>query len=209
MRARECGLIKWTLVLSASAFLWPCQAEGKWKQVESKSGITVYERWVELSDHRLVRERKGEMLIISSVDRVLNTLSDPSKSKLWMENVQQSYLLGSPNNNIWYSYTSFSLPWPFENRDMVAVSRLKHHGERAATIEITSTESKLAPRGNAKRISDYKAVWNIVDKGEGKVFLSFSTISYVPPEFPRIVHDPVVRNVFLRNLMKLKLILSI
>jgi len=183
-------------------------ATENWKQTDSKSGVTVYERWVPVSTDLSVKERKGEMVISGTLKSVISTLSDPVKTKLWMENVSDAYLVSQKSDELWYSYTYFSLPWPFENRDMVAVSKLKYSsGGTSATIEIVSRENVLPVKENAKRLHNYKATWEIVDKGKGDIYISFSAISYTAPEYPRFIQDPVLRGTFLRNLINLKTIL--
>ncbi len=175
-----------------------------WKEVESKSGITIYERWVKVRSDLTVKERKGEMTIQGNLNSVVDLLSDPSKVKLWMENVSEAYLVKKESEKEWASYTYFSLPWPFENRDMVSVSKLDFNNPASATIEMISKENALPTKKNVKRLANYKATWKIADLGNGHIFISFSTISYTSPEYPRFIQDPIVRKVFMRNLLKLK-----
>ena len=175
-----------------------------WKEVKSESGVTIYERWVKISGALTVKERKGEMTINGSMNSVVNLLCDPSNSKQWMENVSVAYLIKKESEREWASYTYFSLPWPFENRDMVAVSLLNYSGSTSATIEMISRENELPVKKNVKRLSDYKATWKITDLGNGRIFISLSAISFTSPEFPRFIQDPVVRGVFMRNMLKLK-----
>ncbi len=197
------------IALALALLLQPGVSFAMWKEVGSQDGIHIYERWIELPDYGRIRERKGEMLLKSTPALALMTLRDPARNRSWMDQVQQCYVLGKPQQDSWYAYTSFSLPWPFENREMVTLSRLKYVDDRTAIIEINSARYPGLPSTGFKRVEGYNAVWRIEDKGNNQVLLSLTTRSYVPPEFPRIVHDPVIRNVLLRNLLRLKLILSI
>ena len=183
------------------------RATESWKEVESESGVTIYERWVKVSGDLAVKERKGEMIIKGTMSAVINTLNDPSKNKLWMENVSDAFLVKKESDREWSSYTYFALPWPFESRDMVAFSRLNYCGQTCATIEMISRENDLPVKQNVKRLTDYKATWTITDLGNGRIFISLSAISLTTPEFPRFLQDPVVRGVFMRNMLKLKGIL--
>ncbi|MEI6749802.1 MAG: hypothetical protein WCM93_11640 [Bacteroidota bacterium] len=179
-----------------------------WKKVESESGITIYERWVKVSNDLTVRERKGEMIIKGTMSSVINTLNDPSKTKLWMENVSDAYLVNKESDMVWSSYTYFSLPWPFENRDMVSVSKLNYCDPASVTIEMISKENSLPLKKNVKRMANYKATWKIADLGNGRVYISLSAMSSTAPEYPRFIMDPVVRGAFLHNLIKLKVVLA-
>ena len=179
-------------------------AAESWKEVKSESGVIIYERWVKVSSALTVKERKGEMTINGSMNSVVNLLRDPSNLKHWMENVSDAYLVRKESEREWASYTYFSLPWPFENRDMVAYSQLNYCGSASATIEMVSRATDLPVKKNVKRLTDYKATWKITDLGNGRIFISLSAISFTSPEFPRFIQDPVVRGVFMRNMLKLK-----
>ncbi|MEI6882850.1 MAG: hypothetical protein WCO02_00075 [Bacteroidota bacterium] len=198
---KNAGISMLLLVLLCGGRLMAAET---WKEVESKSGITIYERWVKVRSDLTVKERKGEMTIQGNLNSVVDLLSDPSKVKLWMENVSEAYLVKKESEKEWASYTYFSLPWPFENRDMVSVSKLDFNNPASATIEMISKENALPTKKNVKRLANYKATWKIADLGNGHIFISFSTISYTSPEYPRFIQDPIVRKVFMRNLLKLK-----
>lgn len=179
-----------------------------WEKIGSESGIDLYERWVKVDNNLTVKERRGEMIIKGSVNSVINTLTDPSKTKLWMENVSDSYLIEKESEQKWMSYTYFRLPWPLENRDLVSVSNLRYNNPGTATIEMVSNENALPMNENVVRLIKYKATWKIADLGNGDVYISFSAMTATPPQYPRFVLDPVVRGAFLRNLIKLRVILS-
>lgn len=179
-----------------------------WKKIETKEGVALYERWVNVNSELTVKERKAEMVVNGDMHSILKTLSDPSQTRLWMENVSDSYLINKVADNVWSSYTYFSLPWPFENRDLVCVSNLRYYDPGNATIEIVSMENMLPLKQKVERLTNYKATWKIADLGNGRVFVSFSAMTATPAQYPRFVIDPVVRGAFLRNLIKLRLVLS-
>lgn len=186
-----------------------CLPVEKWIAVESKSGIQVFERWVNINKELTVKERKGVMHVKENLQEVIRTLRDPSKTKLWMEHVSDAYLVKQVSDNVWYSYTSFSIPWPFESRDMVSVSTLEYHKNgMGATIEICSKGDALPLKPNMCRLNNYRARWEIIDTGKGVLSVSFTAISLAPPEYPRFIQDPIIRGTFYRNLLNLKCILD-
>lgn len=184
-------------------------ANESWKEVDSQSGITIYERWVKVNDDLTVRERKGEMTLNCTMSSVISILSDPSRAPLWMENVTDAYLVSRKSNSEWAYYTYFSMPWPLDNRDMVSLATLNYTDPTSATIEMTSLDNALPEKDHVVRLMDFKATWKITDLGNGSVFVSLSAISYRSPEFPRFIMDPVVRGVFMRNLIKFKVLVCI
>lgn len=208
MDASDFRKVRTSLLVFALVFAGHLMATENWKKIETKDGVDLYERWVNVNSHLTVKERKAEMVINGDMNSVLKTLSDPSQTKLWMENVSDSYLLTKKSDNVWTSYTYFSLPWPFENRDLICVSNLKSHDSGNATIEMVSMENMLPVKSKVERLTNYKATWKIADLGNGQVYVSFSAMTATPPQYPRFVIDPVVRGAFLRNLIKLRLVLS-
>jgi hypothetical protein len=193
-----------TLIISGHT-----KPNGNWAKIDTKSGINLYERWVEINNSFLVKERKGEMVINSSMNIVISTLSDPSKTGLWMENVSDSYLIDRISHNEWLTYTCFSLPWPFQNRDMVSVSRLTYSTPTSFMMKIESKDDARLVKGNTVRLNNYSACWQVEDMGNGKIYVSFSAIISNPPEYPRFITDTIIRNTFLSNLLKLKIIVSV
>ena len=184
-------------------------ASEKWDLVDSKLGITVFERWVHVTNNLTVRERKGEMVVKSSVGTVVQTLSDPQKVKYWMRNVSNAYVVQKISNNSWYTYTLFSLPWPLENKDMVTFSSLKYkENAEGVIIEIQSRENVVPQKDNVQRLTNYKAIWDIVAKGNGYVSISLTAISMTPPEYPRFIQDPILKRAFMQNLNNLQNILN-
>lgn len=181
----------------------------KWINVESKSGIQVYERWVSVNKDLVVKERKGIMQVNENLQEAINTLRDPAKTRLWMEHVSDAYLVKQISDNTWYSYTCFSIPWPFESRDMVSLSTLAYNKNgRAATIEICSKGDALPLKPRTNRLNSFKASWEIVELSKGRLSVSFTAISLAPPEYPRFIQDPIIRGTFYRNLLNLKGILD-
>jgi len=151
MDASDFRKVRTSLLVFALVFAGHLMATENWKKIETKDGVDLYERWVNVNSHLTVKERKAEMVINSDMNSVLKTLSDPSQTKLWMENVSDSYLLTKKSDNVWTSYTYFSLPWPFENRDLICVSNLKSHDSGTATIEMVSMENMLPVKQKVER----------------------------------------------------------
>lgn len=183
-------------------------ASGGWELIDASSGISVFERWVYVNDDLSVKERKGEFSVPGTLNSVVKTISDVSLSKQWMEHVTDAYLVSRLSDKIWYTYTYFTLPWPFANRDMVAMWMLGYSSDnRTATIEIRSRETMIPEKTGIRRLGNYSATWKITDKGNNSIGVSFSAISYTAPEFPRLVQDPILRNTFLQNMINLQGIL--
>ncbi|MPM12525.1 hypothetical protein SDC9_58878 [bioreactor metagenome] len=195
------------LVILFSSGIKAMASDG-WELIDSESGISMYERWIYVNEDLSVKERKGEFSVPGTINDVVNKISNVSLSKQWMENVTEASMVKRLSESIWYTYTYFSLPWPFANRDLVAVWMLGFSADkRTATIEIRSRETMIPEKDGIKRLGNYKATWVIRDKGSNSIGVSFSAVSFNGPEFPRIVQDPVLRKTFIQNMINLKLLL--
>ena len=182
--------------------------DNPWKKVETRSEITLYERWVCAGAQLTVKERKGEMVIRSTMDKVIRTLKDPASTRLWMENVREAYLIRKTTENEWYSYTCFSLPWPFDDRDLVCVSKLTRINSREAIIEMKSCEKICPLKDRCSRLTNYKAVWRITENSNGTIAISFTAVTYKAAEYPRFIQDRIVRQAFMQSMENLKGLLA-
>ena len=97
----------------------------KWEEVRNNNGVITYVRWLHHDDGTKTRERKGDMLVDCSLKKTVEVLTDPAETKKWMSGVSENYLLSKSNPSEWYTYTLYSIPWPFNNRDLVSSFALK------------------------------------------------------------------------------------
>lgn len=203
LNGRIIALLMITVLTNAKTF-----AADSWDLIDAGSGISMYERWVYVNEDLTVKERKGEFSVPGTLSSVVKTISDVSLTRHWMEHVTESYLVKRLSDNIWYTYTYFTLPWPFANRDLVAMWMLGYsRDKKTATIEIRSRETLVPEKEGINRLENYSATWTICDKGHNNIGISFSAISYTAPEFPRMIQDPLLRKTFMQNMINLKYLL--
>jgi len=193
------------VVFTLMAGLMISASTESWVLIDSESGINMYERWISVNTDLRVKERKGEMTIKGDLNDVLRVLTDPAKTNLWVNHVSSAYMIRKVSDQSWYSYTYFALPWPFDNRDMISYSNLKYNPDHSlARIEMTSRETTIPLKPGAKRLNNYKAVWELKKAGLNRTQVIFSAVSFNPPEYPRIIQDKVMRGTFMDNLVNLK-----
>jgi hypothetical protein len=212
----------WHLILSAGLLLTPpvmgkeTMAENinnpssdQWEVVRNNNGVVTYVRWLHHSDGTKTRERKGDMQVNCSLKKTVEVLTDPAETKKWMSGVSQNYLLSKSNASEWYTYTLYSIPWPFNNRDLVSSFELKANaGDKTVTINIDSQADHVPPKPGIERLQNYNATWTITETAPQKVFIVFSAMSNTPPMFPRYIQDPIIEKMFHNNLVRLRELLS-
>jgi hypothetical protein len=183
--------------------------DGIWKMVKSTDGVQTYVRWTYNSEGIPVRERKGEMTVYCSLQDAVRLISDAESISKWMSGVSENYILARINSSEWYTYTLFSVPWPFNKRDLVSLCKLTSDpAQGTANIAMVCKEDYVPMKTGIARLSDYQANWVITKIGEKNIKISFHAISTAPPVFPRYIQDPVIERIFHNILVHLKVILS-
>jgi hypothetical protein len=179
----------------------------EWKTVSNSNGILVSERWVEDNNHTF-RERKGEMLLQCSAAEVVRLISDVSSTSKWMKGVSECSLIKRGSATEWYTYTLYSIPYPFDDRDLVSHFRVNNSGNRY-TINIESAARMVPVKDGISRLVSYNATWEITDLGHSGTKVAFTAMSDTPPMFPRWIQDPILLKVFSGNLSNLKELLTV
>jgi hypothetical protein len=181
----------------------------QWEEVRKNNGVVTYVRWLHYNDGTKTRERKGDMQADCSLKRTVEVLTDPAETKKWMSGVSENYLLSKSNPSEWYTYTLYSIPWPFNNRDLVSAFELKNNPEnKTVIINIISKADHIHSNPGIERLKEYNATWTITETAPQKVHILFSAMSNTPPMFPRYIQDPIIEKMFHNNLVRLKELLS-
>ena len=63
MDASDFRNVSTSLLVFALVFAGHLMATENWKKIETKDGVDLYERWVNVNSHLTVKERKAEMVI--------------------------------------------------------------------------------------------------------------------------------------------------
>ncbi len=185
------------------------QSSEQWEEVRNNSGVITYVRWQHHNDGSRTRERKGDMKVDCSLEKTVEVLTDPAETKKWMSGVSENYVLSKSNPSEWFTYTLYSIPWPFSNRDLVSSFALrKDPGNKTVIINIISRADHIPPKQGIERLKDYNATWTITETSHHKVQIEFSAMSNTPPMFPRYIQDPIIEKMFHNNLVRLRELLS-
>lgn len=102
-----------------------------WEIDKNEDGIKIYTRVVEGSDFKSF---KAIVQVEAPLDEVVKTLKNIGGYTKWFAYTKTSILLNQ-EDGVQYIYLETTLPWPFENRDMVY--RMKVNKISADTTKIT------------------------------------------------------------------------
>jgi hypothetical protein len=125
---------------------------GIWKLTNSKGGVQSFVRWITDSKGTAIRERKGEMKVNCTLQQAVNLLSDAESTSKWMSGIDENYFLSKISQNEWYTYTLFSIPWPFSKRDMVSWCRMaSDHSHGTVNIAMISKDKYMPLKSGITR----------------------------------------------------------
>lgn len=175
----------------------------KWTCVHSAQNYMHFERWSQTNSPEKVREIKIEMLSDCKLNSAYELLNNPLNLDLWMKGIKKVKLLNTESSGDNYVYTIFKFPWPFKNRDMVTLYTSDLNKGGYYVINIRSIRNKVPEAEKILRIKDYNAVWEISQITPNKTKIVFRIVCHQPPVLPRVIQDPIVRQIFKDNFIRL------
>jgi hypothetical protein len=156
-----------------------------------------------LNDTLQVRERKGEFVADCGINEASRYLLNVQNMSDWMHGVKEIVQIPS-NDTCCRAYLLINLPWPFSDRDLCANMALVQHNEEFAKIRIVNEKQLFKRNARAIQIEHYDACWMLSGLTKRKTKVEFVTFSTEAPVFPQWMQEPVLKNVFLNNLRRLK-----
>lgn len=184
-------------------------ATANWALCYESDRIYIYERWLKRNGGDSIRERKGDMMVNCTVDAALKYITNYENQKNWMKNVEDNILIKRKSDTNWITYTVFSLPWPFSDKDVVSEYHVKEIIPGSyIQIKINSIKNMIKETDGISRINNYDATWTITKINDKKVSISFCASSDAKPVAPLFIQDPIMRKTFFKNLLNLRTILE-
>ncbi len=190
------------LMPAVSVVAGDADSDAEWVLVGEDNDIKVFERWISL-DRQRARERQGKMVLNCTPDELLAILSDPSKTKLWMSNVEECHVINRNSSGEWFVYTLMDAPWPIGKQDFVSKYVVSRSDDRI-TLNIYQQTDLVPKKKNIERIDTFSARWDIIPVGDNTISVKFTTQSTQPHRYPNWAQDPIVRHTFLQNMKKLR-----
>jgi hypothetical protein len=171
----------------------------KFNLVRSDDNISIYTRWIPVTESRSTRQLKAEFVIDCPAEKVVSVLRDEKSYTKWMKATKTYYRLKTINENQWYSYVQFSIPWPLNNQDCILKYKVHECADPSKTeITLTGEPDFLQTYEGIERISHMEGSWVITKIGVGKSRVEYLVYSKQAPKFPTWITDPLIQ----KNLLK-------
>ena len=171
----------------------------KFNLVRSDDNISIYTRWIPVTETRSTRQLKAEFVIDCPAEKVVSVLRDEKSYIKWMKATKTYYRLKTINENQWYSYVQFSIPWPLNNQDCILKYEVHECADPSKTeITLAGEPDFLQTYEGVERISHMEGSWVITKIGAGKSRVEYLVYSKQAPKFPTWITDPLIQ----KNLLK-------
>ncbi len=166
--------------------------------VKSSNGISLYERWYQLTPDLLAREIKATFQVNSLADAAVTLIRDGSKGVLWNKNTRVYQILPG-NSTEWIGYIEYDLPWPISNQDCVLQYR-QSISDGSLQIEFEAAEHPAFPEiKKIQRIPNISGKW-IFEERDGGIDVEYYVTTEPSPVLPTWMTDPIIRNNLLDTL---------
>jgi hypothetical protein len=178
-------------------------SQTNWELVKSRNGIKVFSQWVTLDDGWKTRRLRGDFQVNMALPDLIAILKDGRKVKNWMEGVTESYTI-KDQDQLWYSYAKFNIPWPFDDQDLIVENMLDLNGNGDTVyISLKSRPDMLPEVAGLKRMENFYGYWKLIRIAPGVSHVEYAAYSKSEPLVPRFIQDPIVQNTFISSLENL------
>ena len=145
----------------------------EWQLEKTKDSVQVYSR-DNSNQHNNTAYK--EILAITSVkaspSALLNLLNDIERAPQWIDNCISVVLLSGKDDKYKLVQSTFSAPWPLNNRDMLTKSLTTIQNQQII-IDIMDAGQTLPLQKNTVRMTDIQGQWTIKILDEGAIEIRY------------------------------------
>lgn len=170
------------------------EAEPEFEIVRQDEKVTLYERWIFFPGTTIKsRQIKGVFHTNTTLNRMLQTLTDEALLKEWQRNLIEHKLIHK-SDSAWSTYSLYHIPWPLTNQDYLLNYFLKENSDKRIVVWFNhfSNDALEPVRENVDR-KPMIGQWEFEKLSNGKIKVTY-TVTSEPVSYPRFVTDRIVRN---------------
>jgi hypothetical protein len=166
-------------------------AQGNWNLVKEEAGIKVYTKTESGSDYKAF---KAEMQLSCKIEDIVEVLKNTDNNNKWIVNCREVKLIKTEDNDKYY-YIETSLPWPFENRDMVYHFQYIEINSEQVRVTVTGIPDYIKPTEGIVRMVKADGYWILTSNGTQMTAVTYQM--HVEPGglIPAWLANPFIKNV--------------
>jgi hypothetical protein len=186
MQKRLFGIVIILLLLTFSA-----SSQENWNLVKEEAGIKIYTKTESGSEYKAF---KAEMQVSCEVENIVEVLKNTESNNNWVVNCKGVKLLKAEANEQYY-YMETSLPFPFENRDMVYHFQYLNIDGNQVRVIVTGIPEYIKPMKGIVRIAKTNGYWLLTSIDSNKTTVTYQM--HVEPGglIPAWLANPFIKNV--------------
>lgn len=174
--------------------------------VKEDNGIALYERWFSIKPTQRAREIKAMFKVKAHGLAAVDLIRDQSQGRKWNKNTE-AYKVIPENDNIWFGYIQYDLPWPVSDQDCV-LQYNKNFSGNSLLIEFKGTQHPSFPvQKKIQRIGDINGKW-IFTEQEDEILVEYYISTTPSSTLPAWLTDPIIRNNLIETLLGFRDILE-
>jgi hypothetical protein len=138
---------------------------------------------------------KAEFFVNAPFEKIVQLIKDGKTTAQWMKNTKSYYIIKAIDQDNWYSYVQFSVPWPFNNQDCIIKYEVPAPNAFSKyVIRFSGVPDYLPEYKKVTRISHMEGVWRLLYLGKNSTKIEYEIFSKQAPSFPRWITDPIIQN---------------
>lgn len=163
-------------------------------------------RYLIIGDTLKTRQMRVTFFIDAESQELVSMFKNPEVLKLWTARAQKCEIVHHDEYS-WTTYSLFTFPWPFQQRDLITDYHLVEK-DSCIDLILTGAPSKLPLVKDITRMAYYEGQWSFVTQENGIIKAEFTSITFQEPQFPRFIQDPIIQSVFIDSISKFKTVLK-
>ncbi len=141
-----------------------------WELKKDKNGITIYTHRVTGTN---IIEIKASFTVNAPKVVMTSILRNVDDYSEWMSGIfKKIQKVKSINRDEWYIYYEVSVPWPFENRDIVMYVKTMENGD-ADILKLTCTPSYCSEKTGVVRVKEAEGQWTFTATSSGQTKVTY------------------------------------
>lgn len=162
-----------SLLFILTNFISVFASENDWKLEKDQDSIKVYLRKTSTGG----LEFKASTIISADIDTLYKTITDTENKLQWMDGVKSVKDLKIIDSLNAYEHNTISLPWPYDDRDMVFLRTIQLNEDSTFTIRYTSKPSAHPKQDDLVRINNAYGSWKLtpLENGRTEIVYQFFT----------------------------------
>lgn len=160
----------------------------EWKLLKNSEGIKVYNRTYQNTEFK---EYKAVMKVTTSLNALIKLIKNDTLAKNWISRVKKFHTLKTVSDKEWYTYAEMSLPFPFQNRDLISHNILQED-QNQVIIQLVSQPNFIAEKKDKVRMKTSKGKWEFRQLSDNEVEVIYEFFSEPAVALPQWFVQPFI-----------------